>query len=95
MVASGVAHGISSTVLGRVTNLKTHVHRKVELELDDLSPRGVLLGGAQGKEIDVGKARVDADVATVHDAEAIGGAGVGGGIDATGRRSSKIRMSWS
>ena len=83
LVAVGVAQALLDGA-GGVADLQPHVPQQVEHELDDLLAARRLLVGTQEEKIDVGKRRqlAAAVAAGRHDAEPLGGAGIGGGIDA-------------
>ena len=83
LVAVGVAQALVDRARG-VADLQPHVPQQVEHELDDLLAARRLLVGTQEEQIDVGKRRqlAAAEAAGRHDAQPLGGAGIGGGIDA-------------
>ena len=83
LVAVGVAQALVDGA-GGVADLQPHVPQQVEHELDDLLAARRLLVGPQEEKIDVGKRRqlAAAVAAGRHDAQPLGGAGIGGAIDA-------------
>ena len=83
MVALGVAQALVDRARG-VADLQAQVPQQVEHELDDLLAARRLLVGQQEQQIDVGERRqlAAAVAADRDDAQLLGRAGVGGGIDA-------------
>ena len=83
LVALGVAQALVDGARG-VADLQPQVPQQVEHELDDLLAARRLLVGPQEQQIDVGQRRqlAAAVAAGRHHAQPLGGAGIGGGIDA-------------
>ena len=81
MVVLGVAQALGHGA-GGVADLQAEVPQQIEHELDDLLAPGRLLVGTQEQEIEVGKRRQLAAAVTAgrHNAQPLGGAGVGRGI---------------